>query len=236
MKTGAIVFARMTSSRLPGKAMMDINGRSLLGRVIDRAKMIKGIDSLVIATSTDASDDVIQEFAVREQIEVYRGSLENVLLRTVSLCEYFGIQNIIRICGDRPFFDHQLVSRLLVIFKRNCYDLVTTTNPRTLPAGLTIEILAYNVLKDALANVETDFEKEHITSYLYQNISKYKVHRYKTDIFSEYIDLNLSVDTKQHLEMVSWIAKHSDRFDGSCATSQEVLALAKLWHSKEIKC
>ena len=83
MAIAALIFSRYSSQRLPGKALMDIYGRCLLGRVIDRTKLIKGIDKIIVATSSDESDDPIIKFLEREDVYIYRGSLDNVFSRAL---------------------------------------------------------------------------------------------------------------------------------------------------------
>ena len=235
MKIGAIIFSRMSSSRLPRKALLDINGKSLLGRVVDRASMIEGLDDIIIATSTDASDDIIEQFTISRKLKIFRGSLDNVLLRAIAACDYFNLDGFVRICGDRPFFDPGLTTKLLKKYRGLGCEILTTSSPKTLPAGLTIEILSQKLLIDISKKVSTDYDKEHLTSYIYKNPQNYEIRSYKSKRFEKYLDLNLSVDTFEQLEMASWIAKHSDKLDGSCASSQEVLNLARLWQDKENK-
>lgn len=229
MKTGAIIFSRMSSNRLPGKAMLDINGRCLLGRVIDRANFIEGIDSLIIATSNDSSDDVIEEFALKEKLQIFRGSLNNVLSRAVSACEHFRLDSFVRICGDRPFFDPKLATDLLSKYKASDCEVLTTSFPKTVPAGLTIEILSYKVLKNIIRKVSNIYDREHITNFIYKNATDFKILGYDNDIFSKYLKLNISVDTLEQLRMVAWIARNTDRSDGSFCDSKEILKLAQLW-------
>ena len=106
---GLIIFSRLNSSRLPGKALLEISGRPLLGHVIDRAKKISKQYPLVIATSNTSSDDAIEKFAVSEKIKIFRGSLNNVLLRAIKCCEKFNFNGFARICGDRPFHSFKLL-------------------------------------------------------------------------------------------------------------------------------
>ena len=85
----------MSSTRLPKKAMLEISGRSLLGRVIDRSKHIKGIDEIIVATSNDKDDDEIANLSAREGVKVYRGSLENVTLRALSTCKEYNLDKFV---------------------------------------------------------------------------------------------------------------------------------------------
>ena len=144
---GAIIFARYDSKRLYGKALIDIEGRSLLGRVIDRSKLINGINNIIIATSDRSIDNHIYEFAQSEGIKTFRGSCNDVYQRSIDACEKYKFDFFARICGDRPFFDYELVSKAIEIFKKKGADLVTTMYPRTYPPGLTTEIIKIVVNK-----------------------------------------------------------------------------------------
>ena len=108
-KVAAIIFSRFDSKRLPGKALIDIYGRCLLGRVIDRAKCIKGIDFVIVATTDREIDDQIVRFARTQEVDVVRGSCEDVLQRALDACEKYKLTKFARICGDRPFFDPDLI-------------------------------------------------------------------------------------------------------------------------------
>jgi len=103
-KIGGLIFSRFDSTRLPGKALLEINGREMLGRVIDRAKKIPGLDGIVVATTDREVDDTIAEFASKENVGCFRGSLDDVAFRAFKACESFGFSKFVRICGDRPFF------------------------------------------------------------------------------------------------------------------------------------
>ena len=116
IKTGGIIFSRMNSTRLPGKAMIQINGVSLLERVIDRSKLISKIDHLCIATSVNKEDDIIASFGKSKGIDVFRGSLMDVAGRAIDTAEHFKYDHFIRICGDRPFLDY------------NIYDIMISTH------------------------------------------------------------------------------------------------------------
>ena len=140
-KVGAIIFSRYDSSRLFGKALIDIEGRNLLGRVIDRTKLIKGLNKIIVATSNRKIDDKICRFANDQDIETFRGSCDDVYERAIETCEKFNLDIFARICGDRPFFDFDLISKAIKISQEYNYDLVTTMYPRTYPPGLTTEVI-----------------------------------------------------------------------------------------------
>ena len=94
----------MSSSRLPSKALIEINGRTLLGRVIDLTKLIEGVDKVVVATSTEIEDEPIRKFVENEDISLFRGNLKDVCVRALDVCNKYNFDKFVRICGDRPFF------------------------------------------------------------------------------------------------------------------------------------
>ena len=127
MKVGAIIFSRMSSSRLPSKALIEINGRSLLGRVIDITKLIEGVDEIVVATSTKSEDEPIKKFVKNEEITLFRGNLNDVCVRALDVCNKYNFDKFVRICGDRPFFCHKIITHLISVHNRNDVDVVIYT-------------------------------------------------------------------------------------------------------------
>ena len=141
-KFGCIIYSRMKSSRFPEKARFELEGISLLERVIQRTKKINNQKEIVLATSIDKSDDYICEIAKRNKISFYRGSLENVYERTIEILENFNLDYFARICGDRPLLDpfvHELAFNQCV---REKLDLCSSLYPKILPAGLTVEVIS----------------------------------------------------------------------------------------------
>ena len=100
---GIIVFVRYDSRRLPGKALCGLGGRPLLGRVLDRARLVPGGHPIVVATSDRAVDEPVATFTRSENVEVFRGSADDVAARALACAEAFGFVSFARICGDSPF-------------------------------------------------------------------------------------------------------------------------------------
>jgi spore coat polysaccharide biosynthesis protein SpsF len=105
MTTVATIEARMTSSRLPGKVLLEANGKPLLGHLVQRLKAVPSIDKICLATTTNSTDDVLVDFAYKENISVYRGSESDVLSRVVGAAESVGATIIVEITGDCPIID-----------------------------------------------------------------------------------------------------------------------------------
>ena len=229
MQVGAIIFSRMTSERLPGKPLIEIAGRALLGRVIDRTRHINGIDKIVIATSVDSEDDEIDLFAKEEEIDVYRGSLEDVAGRAMETCNFFNLDAFARICGDRPFFDPELISSLIMTYNNIDVDVVTTTFPRTYPPGLTGEIINANALRFAITSMTDIEDKEHLTNYFYSHSSEFSIKNISAPVDIDYSDINLCVDNNKDLLRAEWIASHVNDNAQTYAKMSDVISLARSW-------
>jgi len=229
MSTGVIIFSRMDSSRLPGKALIDISSRSLLGRVIDRAKKVKMVDSIIVATSSRSIDDPIVSFAESENVYVYRGSVDDVAGRALGACKVFGLTKFARICGDRPLFDPELVSQLIAMHDEMNIDIVTTMFPRTYPPGLTTEIISTDSLEFALSKTDDLTDREHVTNYFYRESQYFKIHNVDTPKGSNFDDVHLVVDNERDLERARWITSQIKSKNNDVNT---IVSLAKIWESE----
>ena len=176
-KIGLIIFSRMSSTRLPGKALIKINNRELLGRVIDRAIKLIDINNIVVSTSLKDVDLEIVKFCEKEDINCFRGNEDNVLDRAIKTAREFSFDNFIRVCGDRPFFSLKIIELALSIHFENDCDLTTSTSKfSNIPPGLTTEIIKLSALEKILDNNQINsINKEHITSYFYENEEKFKI-------------------------------------------------------------
>jgi spore coat polysaccharide biosynthesis protein SpsF len=142
-----IVTARMTSSRFPGKSLRGLAGRELLGRVLDRVRSAQFVSSVIVATSTDDSDDPLAEFCAQESTHCFRGSLHDVASRLLAAADESRAQTFVRISGDSPVIDPQLINRAVEVFLQHRPDLVTNVFPRTFPAGQSVEVIATESLR-----------------------------------------------------------------------------------------
>ena len=200
MKNAAIIFSRMSSTRLPGKALMNLDGRCLLGRVFDRARLIDRVDHLILATSEDRSDDELASFAESEKVSVYRGNLTNVAERAVMACNEYKVSIFARICGDRPFFDPAVISQMFEFFERENVDLLTTNFPRIYPPGLTAEVINCKSLRRALVHSSNKEDQEHITTVFYRSPEIYRIVNMGSPLAVNFSDVNLTVDTEVDLK------------------------------------
>ena len=197
MKTGCIVQARMTSSRLPGKVLRTLdykNGTSVLGSVIERLRNCKNIDQIIIATTSNKEDDPLVEYAEKEGIDYYRGSEIDVLERFFEAATAFNLDNIVRITSDCPFLDPGVIDELVEVFLTGNYQYASNCIRRTYPHGLDCEILTYEVLKWMNENTTDKFYREHVTSYITSHQEDFKTGSLELSN-EDYSSVRITVDT-----------------------------------------
>ena len=148
-KVVAIVQARMGSTRLPGKVLMDISGWSMLWHVVNRVRQAKWVDKVVVATSGSVSDDPVATLCEQEGIPCFRGSEDDVLDRYYQAAKWIGANVIVRITADCPLIDPYVVDDVVKHYVDGDYDYVSNTAPPTFPDGLDIEVFSFEALERA---------------------------------------------------------------------------------------
>ena len=226
MSTGLIIAARYNSSRLPGKVLLPIGARPLLGRVLDRVRRVGGGHSIVIATSEQKTDDPIAEFARAEDVDVFRGALDDVAGRMLACAQARGFQRFARICGDRPFLDPGLIKTLLERLVADGLDFATNNAKKTFPTGMTTEVISAQALTLALARTDDPRDREHVTRYFYSHPDDFRIFNLEA-ADDAWAGLNLAVDTAEDLERTRWITARIDSPAG--ASIEDVVAQARAW-------
>lgn len=199
----AIVQARMTSSRLPGKVLKPILGRPMLELQIERLRRAHRIDRIVVATSTDASDGPIATLCDRLGVDCFRGSLDDVLDRFYRAANAFHATEVVRLTGDCPLIDPALIDHLIVCHLDGGYDYSTLSLEPTYPHGLDAEIVTFAALERAWAEAELPSEREHVTLYLYKRAKGVRLGNVKQD--KDQSSIRLTVDHAEDFEVVSRI-------------------------------
>lgn len=169
--------ARIGSTRFPGKVMREIFGKSLLIHQYERIASSKLIDSIVIATSTDSSDDRIVELCESNSILYFRGSLNNLLERHYQTGLAFGADAIVKIPSDCPLISPKVIDLVLSKFIELSpeIDYASNLHPASYPDGNDVEIMSMHALETALTNATKDFEFEHTTPYIWENPDKFRI-------------------------------------------------------------
>jgi len=200
MKTIALIQARMTSSRLPGKVLQDVAGKPMLLHVVNRAQQAKSVDNVAIITSTHESDDAIGRCCIENSIPCFRGNLDDVLDRYYQAARHFQADVIVRITADCPLLDPIIVDKVVNAFNDGTYDYVSNTIECTYPDGLDTEVFRFAVLEQAWREACLKSEREHVTAYIYKHpeIFQLGVVKNTEDISA----LRWTVDTPSDLEFV----------------------------------
>jgi spore coat polysaccharide biosynthesis protein SpsF len=170
-----VVQARFTSSRLPGKVLLPILGETLLFRIIERLKKVKYTIQIVIATSTETTDDVIENEAQYIGIPCYRGSLNNLLDRHYQVGKLYAADIVLKIPSDCPLIDPSIVDDTLDFYFKNNYHYVSNLHPATFPDGNDVEIMSFDCLQKVWQEATRQLELEHTTPYIWENPEKFKI-------------------------------------------------------------
>ena len=204
-KITVIIQARMGSTRLPGKVLMNISGKTVLYHVVDRVSQCRNIDDIIIATTTLDKDDLIVKEVEKIGCKYFRGSENNVLDRYYEAATFNKSDIIIRITSDCPLIDPLIADKIIEFYINNNYEMVTNacsdSSKRTYPRGLDTEIFSYNVLKKAKENAKESYQLEHVTPYIYENTTN--IFYYKNNI--DYSKYRFTLDTEEDLKLIKEI-------------------------------
>ncbi|HEY0837414.1 MAG TPA: NTP transferase domain-containing protein [Azospirillum sp.] len=232
------VFARLDSKRLPGKALTDLAGRPLLGRVLDRLRAATASEPLrgtpiVLATTDRPADDPIAAFGAAEGVSVFRGDCEDVAGRCLACADAQGAGRVVRISGDSPFIDAGVLRAVIAgATGAGAPDLVTNVFPRTYPPGVSVESIATAALRRMLDETADPQDREHVTRHIYANPDRFRIVNVAAPD-DRYAGVTLTVDTPEDLDKATWIAA---RLGPAAVTADldTVVALARQWpHGKE---
>lgn len=208
MKTVCIIQARMGSTRLPGKVMLDLCGKTVLEHVIQRVKRVKNIDEIVIATTIDKKDNVIVEEAMKCGVKVFRGSEEDVLSRYYYAAKENKADVVVRITSDCPLIDPEITQRTIdyYLINKDKFDYVSDTLERTFPRGLDTEIFSFKVLEKAFNEATLQPDREHVTPYIWDNPNMFSLGCYKNDV--DYSKYRWTLDTEEDFELIKSIYEY----------------------------
>lgn len=183
----AIIQARMSSSRLPGKVLKPILGKPILAYEIERIKQAKNIDKIILATSSNEEDTPLEKLADDLKIKCFRGDLNNVLKRFYDCATLYNADTVVRLTGDCPVIDPQIIDEVIALHQKEESDYTSNTLYRTFPDGLDVEVLSYNALESVYKNGVNKEDLEHVTRYIYTHKDEFKLVNYVNEIDYSYI-------------------------------------------------
>lgn len=213
---GLVILARMSSSRLPGKALKLIQGKETLKHILDRLAQVMDLSKVILATSDDPSDDPLEEFASRNSLAIYRGSLEKVAERFYAAAKELEVDYACRINGDNIFLAPEILKSMIDQARSGNYVFLSNVLGRTYPKGMSVEIVSLDYYAQKLPAIQLDsYCNEHVMVCLYGDEST-KGHYYlKNTDLPEAAAIQLALDTPEDWERSNWIleAIPSQQFD-----------------------
>ena len=218
----AIIQARVSSSRLPGKVQKYILGKPMILHEIERLRKSKYIDQTVLATSREKSDDTLMGLCQENAIELFRGSLDDVLDRYYQCASLYQPEHIVRITGDCPLLDWNVVDAVIRKHLTEKNDYTSNTLQVSYPDGLDVEVMRYDALEKAWNEAELPSEREHVTQYLIKHPEFFKQGnlRYRQDLSV----LRWTVDEPEDFQFVTKVYEELYRKNAEF-TMQDVLDL-----------
>lgn len=204
MKTLAIIQARMGSTRLPGKVMMNFCGHPMIYWVIKGVSEAKKVDKVVVATPTDLRNERLVEYVGSLGIDVFCGSENNVLDRYVQCTRKYNPENVVRITGDCPLINPIIIDLVIEEHELCNTDYASNVFPRrTYPKGLDMEVMTYETLYYLWSQSLTDYEEEHVTAYIHHHPEEFRIGnvQFQKDVSH----LQWSVDTQEDFDRVEEI-------------------------------
>ena len=194
---GYIVLARYNSSRLPGKFLKKIHDKPIIDHIFEKLLSVADKENIVIATSSEITDDPIFEYCKKKSYQYYRGSLNNVAERFLFCAEEYGFDYATRINGDNLFLDIETLIEMQKIALSNEFDFISNVKNRTFPKGMSIEIVKTKYYRNCFNQFETESHFEHVTPYLYEHDSDKRHYYFYNTLCPEAAGIQLAIDTQE---------------------------------------
>jgi len=205
MKKTAIIEARMTSTRLPGKILLPILGKPMLELLIERLQQARQVDQIVVATTTNSTDDCVEELTRRLNVGCFRGSEDDVLERVLQAAHVFDTDLIIEITGDCPLMDSGVVDHIIETYLKNSYDYVGNCLDRTYPRGLDVQVFSTRVLERVAQLTDDPVDHEHVSIYIYEHPQTFSIYNVSSGLPEKFREIRLTVDTREDFELIRTI-------------------------------
>ena len=208
LKTVLITQARLGSTRLPGKVLMEVNGTPLLKIHLDRLKKSKNVDKIIVATTDNAEDNIIEKLATEWGYEVFRGSENDVLDRFYQAVKNINPLWVVRVTSDCPLIDPILVDKVIEFTQSNNKDYGSNIIDETFPDGQDVEVFKYAALETAWNSARKESEREHVTPYIRNNSNLrgeniFSSISYKNNI--DYSKIRITVDESSDFELIKTV-------------------------------
>ena len=226
-KIVATIEARMTSSRLPGKVLMDaLNGTSMLEFMINRVKKSKLIDKVIIATTVNKTDQPIIDLCNKLKIDYYRGSEDDVLLRVLNAHKKFKSDIIVELTGDCPLIDPIIIDEIITIYIENDYDYVSNSHVRSYPDGFDVQVFSMELLDNISKKTNHPYDRENVSSYFYRT-KKFKLYGVIASKELFWPNLRVTLDDKGDYLLINNIINNLNSTHGESFRAIDVIKYLK---------
>lgn len=215
MNIVTIIQARTGSTRLPGKILMEAAGKPLLLHMLERVDRSTLKGTIVVATSNDPEDDIIEELCKASGYNLFRGSTNDLLDRHYRASITYSADIVLKIPSDCPLIDPQIIDRVITYFltNRSKLDYVSNLHPQSYPDGNDVEVFSFNALYKAHTAAGKDYEREHTTPFIWNHPEKFrtgnvlwetmldlsKTHRFVLDYYEDYIFIKSVYEQLYHI-------------------------------------
>lgn len=197
-----IIEARMASTRLPGKVLKSCQGLSMLGHMVERLKLSKMLDGIVIATTKNSEDDPIEELANNLGVGCFRGSENDVLERVVKAAHVFNAEVIVETPGDCPAIDWKILDQVVIAYLERGDDYVSNNLELTYPGGMDVQVFSRDILDDVMRRTYDPVDREHVSLFIYRNQDLYKVSNVRAPAHLNVPEIKLLLDTQHDYDLL----------------------------------
>jgi len=201
-----IIQARLSSTRLPSKVLMNLNGSPLVHWLCQQVRKSALANNFIVATSNSPSDEPLENWCKNNNVECYRGDLNNVLDRYYHSALKYNADVVVRLTGDSPLIDPKLIDKIVKFYLQHDYDYVSNGPIMTYPDGMGVEVFTFDSLEQAYKNAKLPSEKEHVTPYIYNNENKFKLFNILSS--EDFSWLRITIDEPEDLIVCSKILSY----------------------------
>ena len=210
-RTIAIVEARMTSTRLPGKVLKTIAGRPTLEILVERLKAAQTLDAVGIATTGKPTDDPVAALAKRLGVECFRGSEHDVLDRVARAARAFGAHTIVEITGDCPLMDPRLVDQAVSVYRANDVDYVGNRLSKSYPDGMGVRVFSNDLIQAVALEATDPADREHVTTFVFNNPARFRLMDVPSGLDTVRQNYRITMDTQADFDLIERIFTALDR-------------------------
>jgi spore coat polysaccharide biosynthesis protein SpsF len=204
-KIVASIEARMTSTRLPGKVLKECMGKSMMELMIERVRRSETIDEIVIATTTNATDDPLEALAKKLDVGICRGSELDVVQRVVDAHRASQSDIVVQLTGDCPLIDPEVIDVFVRFYRMNQFDYVSNAVVRSYPIGLDTQVSSFKILERSLELAVSESDHEHLYATIYKRPDQFRLYHFVGPHELMWPELRLTLDTQEDLTVISAI-------------------------------